>query len=61
MAQKQDLSRQDLTYGADTAQLFASSSVLVSGINGLGVEIAKNVLLSGIKVGLVVCVFKKTV
>ena len=42
-------SRQIYVLGLDTMKKLASSSVLISGMSGLGVEIAKNVILAGIK------------
>nr|XP_045598563.1 ubiquitin-like modifier-activating enzyme 1 [Procambarus clarkii]XP_045598564.1 ubiquitin-like modifier-activating enzyme 1 [Procambarus clarkii]XP_045598566.1 ubiquitin-like modifier-activating enzyme 1 [Procambarus clarkii] len=42
-------SRQLYVLGHDAASRMASASVLVSGLGGLGVEIAKNVILSGVK------------
>jgi molybdopterin/thiamine biosynthesis adenylyltransferase len=44
-------SRAILTLGEDAHIALKSSSVLISGTNGLGIEIAKNVVLSGVKVG----------
>jgi ubiquitin-activating enzyme E1 len=42
-------SRQLYVLGHDAMRLMATSSVLISGLGGLGVEIAKNVILSGVK------------
>ncbi|RWS31670.1 hypothetical protein B4U80_01161 [Leptotrombidium deliense] len=42
-------SRQLYVLGHDAMRRMASSDVLVSGMNGLGVEIAKNVILAGVK------------
>jgi ubiquitin-activating enzyme E1 len=42
-------SRQLYVLGHEAMRRMASSSVLVSGLGGLGVEIAKNVILSGVK------------
>lgn len=42
-------SRQLYVLGHEAMRRMASSSVLVSGIGGLGVEIAKNVILAGVK------------
>mmetsp|Transcript_6972 Transcript_6972/g.20372 ORF Transcript_6972/g.20372 Transcript_6972/m.20372 type:complete len:1034 (-) Transcript_6972:1236-4337(-) len=42
-------SRQLAVYGRDTFRKMASSHVLVSGLKGLGVEIAKNLVLAGVK------------
>ncbi|XP_051131736.1 ubiquitin-activating enzyme E1 2-like isoform X1 [Andrographis paniculata] len=42
-------SRQLAVYGRETMRKLFASNVLVSGINGLGVEIAKNLILAGVK------------
>ncbi|CAN1354568.1 Ubiquitin-activating enzyme E1 2 [Linum perenne] len=42
-------SRQLAVYGRDTMRLLFASNVLVSGMNGLGAEIAKNLILAGLK------------
>jgi ubiquitin-activating enzyme E1 len=42
-------SRQLYVLGHEAMRRMAASDVLISGINGLGVEIAKNVILSGVK------------
>lgn len=42
-------SRQLAVYGRETMRRLFASNVLVSGMNGLGVEIAKNLVLAGIK------------
>jgi ubiquitin-activating enzyme E1 len=42
-------SRQLYVLGHDAMRRMATSSVLISGLGGLGVEIAKNVILSGVK------------
>lgn len=42
-------SRQLYVLGHEAMRRMASSSVLISGIGGLGVEIAKNVILAGVK------------
>ncbi|KZV25761.1 hypothetical protein F511_04822 [Dorcoceras hygrometricum] len=42
-------SRQLAVYGRDTMRRLFASNVLVSGMQGLGVEIAKNVILAGVK------------
>ncbi|EFN60444.1 Ubiquitin-like modifier-activating enzyme 1 [Camponotus floridanus] len=42
-------SRQLYVLGHDAMRRMASSDVLVSGLGGLGVEIAKNVILGGVK------------
>lgn len=42
-------SRQIYVLGVDAMKKLASSSVLISGMGGLGVEIAKNVILAGAK------------
>ncbi|KAK2951817.1 putative Ubiquitin-activating enzyme E1 1 [Blattamonas nauphoetae] len=52
-ASKEELdqySRQIFTLGLDAMQKLSESSALITGINGLGAEIAKNVILSGVKV-----------
>lgn len=41
-------SRQIYVLGVDAMKRLASSSVLISGLGGLGVEIAKNVILAGV-------------
>ena len=41
-------SRQIATYGRDEQQRIARASVLISGLDGLGAEVAKNLVLSGI-------------
>ncbi|KAA6401271.1 MAG: putative Ubiquitin-activating enzyme E1 1 [Streblomastix strix] len=48
-AKKESLnSRQVLVYGEKTQKLISESSCLISGLDGVGVEIAKNVILSGL-------------
>ncbi|MED6111244.1 E1 ubiquitin-activating protein [Stylosanthes scabra] len=42
-------SRQLAVYGRETMRKLVGSSVLVSGLQGLGVEIAKNLILAGVK------------
>ncbi|QCE00933.1 ubiquitin-activating enzyme E1 [Vigna unguiculata] len=42
-------SRQLAVYGRETMRRLFASSVLVSGMKGLGVEIAKNLILAGVK------------
>lgn len=42
-------SRQLYVLGHDAMRRMASSNVLISGLGGLGVEIAKNVILGGVK------------
>ena len=42
-------SRQLYVLGADAMRRMMGSSVLIVGLNGLGVEIAKNVVLGGVK------------
>ena len=42
-------SRQLAVYGRDTMRKMASAHVLVSGLRGLGVEIAKNLVLAGVR------------
>ncbi|XP_072996914.1 ubiquitin-activating enzyme E1 2-like isoform X1 [Typha latifolia] len=42
-------SRQLAVYGRETMRRLFASNVLVSGLNGLGAEIAKNLVLAGIK------------
>ncbi|KAJ6831066.1 ubiquitin-activating enzyme E1 1-like [Iris pallida] len=42
-------SRQLAVYGRETMRKLFASNVLVSGLNGLGVEIAKNLVLAGVK------------
>ncbi|KAG5550650.1 hypothetical protein RHGRI_015561 [Rhododendron griersonianum] len=42
-------SRQLAVYGRETMRRLFASSVLVSGMNGLGAEIAKNLVLAGVK------------
>ncbi|GLI63113.1 hypothetical protein VaNZ11_006018 [Volvox africanus] len=42
-------SRQLAVYGREAMKRMATSSVLISGANGLGVEIAKNVVLAGVR------------
>ena len=39
-------SRQMAVYGRESMQKLAKASILISGLNGLGAEIAKNVILS---------------
>ncbi|KAH7820121.1 putative Ubiquitin-like modifier-activating enzyme 1 A (Uba1A) [Monocercomonoides exilis] len=48
--QLQRYDRQIHTFGLDAMQKISTSSVLISGMNGVGVEIAKNVILSGIHI-----------
>ena len=40
-------SRSILTYGIDTLQKLSTMKVLIIGMRGLGVETAKNIILSG--------------
>lgn len=42
-------SRQLAVYGRETMRRLFASNVLVSGMNGLGAEIAKNLVLAGVK------------
>ncbi|KAK3147536.1 hypothetical protein QOZ80_3BG0283550 [Eleusine coracana subsp. coracana] len=42
-------SRQLAVYGRETMRLLFASNVLISGLNGLGAEIAKNIALAGVK------------
>ncbi len=42
-------SRQILTYGLDTMRTIIEMKILVIGLRGLGIEIAKNLILSGPK------------
>ncbi|PKA56184.1 Ubiquitin-activating enzyme E1 1 [Apostasia shenzhenica] len=42
-------SRQLAVYGRETMKRLFASNVLVSGLNGLGAEIAKNIVLAGVK------------
>eukprot|EP00898_Chlorokybus_atmophyticus_P002590 jgi/Chlat1/3331/Chrsp222S03397 len=42
-------SRQLAVYGRESMRRLAASNVLISGLKGLGVEIAKNVILAGVK------------
>lgn len=42
-------SRQLYVLGADAMRRMASSDILLSGLNGIGVEIAKNIILGGVK------------
>jgi ubiquitin-activating enzyme E1 len=42
-------SRQMYVLGKDAMKKMSQSLILISGINGLGVEIAKNIILSGVK------------
>ncbi|GLC36229.1 E1 ubiquitin-activating protein [Pleodorina starrii] len=42
-------SRQLAVYGREAMKRMATSSVMISGANGLGVEIAKNVILAGVR------------
>ncbi|MQM09404.1 hypothetical protein Taro_042275 [Colocasia esculenta] len=42
-------SRQLAVYGRETMRRLFASNVLISGINGLGAEIAKNLVLAGVK------------
>ncbi|CAI5479155.1 unnamed protein product, partial [Closterium sp. Yama58-4] len=42
-------SRQLAVYGRETMKRLFGAKVLISGLNGLGVEIAKNVILAGVK------------
>lgn len=42
-------SRQLAVYGREVMRRMAASSVLITGMNGLGVEIAKNVILAGVR------------
>ena len=41
-------SRQLAVYGRDTMKKMAGATVLISGMRGLGVEIAKNLVLAGV-------------
>ena len=41
-------SRQIYVLGVDAMKKLATSSVLISGLGGLGVEIAKNIILAGV-------------
>ncbi|EOY34576.1 Ubiquitin-activating enzyme E1 1 isoform 2, partial [Theobroma cacao] len=42
-------SRQLAVYGRETMRLLFASNILISGMNGLGAEIAKNLILAGVK------------
>ncbi|GBG00327.1 ubiquitin-activating enzyme E1, partial [Raphidocelis subcapitata] len=42
-------SRQLAVYGREAFRKFQTASVLVAGMNGLGVEVAKNVILAGVR------------
>eukprot|EP00199_Chlamydomonas_sp_CCMP681_P000060 CAMPEP_0119109006 /NCGR_PEP_ID=MMETSP1180-20130426/16736_1 /TAXON_ID=3052 ORGANISM="Chlamydomonas cf sp, Strain CCMP681" /NCGR_SAMPLE_ID=MMETSP1180 /ASSEMBLY_ACC=CAM_ASM_000741 /LENGTH=1022 /DNA_ID=CAMNT_0007094699 /DNA_START=109 /DNA_END=3180 /DNA_ORIENTATION=- len=42
-------SRQIAVYGREVMKRMAGSSVLISGMNGLGVEVGKNIILAGVK------------
>ena len=42
-------SRQMAVYGRESMQLLRRSNVLISGLNGLGAEVAKNVILANVK------------
>eukprot|EP00249_Psilotum_nudum_P024481 c29197_g1_i1 orf=472-3648(+) len=42
-------SRQLAVYGRETMRLLFGANVLVSGLQGLGVEVAKNIILAGVK------------
>ncbi|KAG1679642.1 hypothetical protein FOA52_006159 [Chlamydomonas sp. UWO 241] len=42
-------SRQLAVYGREAMRRMAGAAVLISGLNGLGVEIAKNVILAGVR------------
>ena len=42
-------SRQMAVYGRESMQLLRRANVLVSGLNGLGAEVAKNVILANVK------------
>lgn len=42
-------SRQIYTIGIDAMKKMAKSSILISGLGGLGVELAKNIILAGVK------------
>merc|ERR1719471_2365429 len=42
-------SRQLFVLGKEAMERMSRSSVLISGLKGLGIEIAKNVILSGVK------------
>ncbi|KAK2076935.1 hypothetical protein QBZ16_005163 [Prototheca wickerhamii] len=42
-------SRQLAVYGKESMRRMAAASVLIWGLNGLGVEVAKNVILAGVK------------
>jgi ubiquitin-activating enzyme E1 len=42
-------SRQLAVYGKESMRRMASSNVLIIGLGGLGVEVAKNVILAGLK------------
>lgn len=41
-------SRQLYVFGQDAMKKMAKSSILISGMGGLGVEIAKNIILAGV-------------
>ena len=42
-------SRQILTYGIDTMDKIINLKILIIGLRGLGIEIAKNIILTGTK------------
>ena len=42
-------SRQMAVYGRESMQKLRLANVLISGLNGLGAEIAKNVILANVK------------
>ena len=42
-------SRQMAVYGRESMQLLRRAAVLISGLNGLGAEIAKDVILANVK------------
>lgn len=42
-------SRQLAVYGRDTMRKMASAHILISGLRGLGIEIAKNIILAGVR------------
>ncbi|KAH7816151.1 putative Ubiquitin-like modifier-activating enzyme 1 C (Uba1C) [Monocercomonoides exilis] len=53
MEDQEELARYDRqihTFGLDAMKKISHSSVIISGMNGTGVEIAKNVILSGVRV-----------
>ena len=42
-------SRQMAVYGRESMQMLRRADVLISGLNGLGAEVAKNVILANVK------------